>query len=389
MKNSIFIVILLILVIFIFTRENISTNNNPTNSTEVRAVFVSYIELSKYIKNKDVEEAKQNIKTIIENTKNFNFNTIILQVRSFSDAIYESKIFPWSSVVSSIEGTSPGFDVLDYFISICNKNNIKIYAWINPYRIRSSSKIEMSPKNPAYKYLDTDYLYEDNGLYYNPAKEEVTELIVSGVNELTTNYRLDAILFDDYFYPNPDLDYTDYLKYLESNDYISFDDFHFMNINNMIRKVHDICKKNNIPFGISPDGNIENNYSKIYADVKTWLSTDKYIDFIMPQIYYGFFNETKAFKKVIDEWNGLIKNEDIKLYIALAFYKVGLPDQYAKSGVNEWIDNDNIIMREIMLSRNLKYYQGFSLFRYDYLFNEELYTNTTMLEKENIKKILN
>ena len=107
----------------------------------------------------------------------------------------------------------------------------------------------------------------------------------------------------------------------------------------------------------------------------------------MPQVYYGFFNESKSFKSVIDEWNNLIKN-DIDLYIALAFYKVGVIDNYARGGSNEWIINNDIIMREIILSRNLKYYKGFSLFRYDYLFNTELYTHTTMLEIENIKKIL-
>ena len=116
---------------------------------------------------------------------------------------------------------------------------------------------------------------------------------------------------------------------------------------------------------------------------------DDYVDFIMPQVYYGFFNESKAFKTVIDEWNNLIKNDDIKLYIALAFYKVGLVDKYARSGSDEWILNDDIIMREIILARNLKYYEGFSLFRYGYLFDSTLYTDTTMLEIKNIKKILN
>ena len=94
----------------------------------------------------------------------------------------------------------------------------------------------------------------------------------------------------------------------------------------------------------------------------------------MPQIYYGFYNSTRDYIKVTKEWENLIENKDIELYIALAFYKVGMEDKYAKSGFNEWIDNDNIIMREILLSRNLKNYKGFSLFRYENIFNEEIYT---------------
>ncbi len=390
MKKIIILVIACILGLLLCI-NNYSPKENPSSKKkELRAVFISYIELNKYISGKDINTSKNNIKLMINNIKSLSLNTIIVQIRSFSDAIYKSDIFPWSSTVSSSEGKYPGYDVLKYFIDVCKENNIAIIGWINPYRVRGNSNASISKENPAYKYIGTDYLYDTgNGIFYNPSKKEVEDLIVSGVEEVIKNYKLDGILFDDYFYPNQDLDYSDYLKYLEENDQISFSDYHFMIINKMISRVHETCKTHNVLFGISPDGNIENNYNKIYADVKKWLSSDKYVDFIMPQVYYGFFNESKAFKNVINEWNGLIKNENIDLYIALAFYKVGLIDKYARSGINEWLDNNNIIMREIILSRNLKYYQGFSLFRYDYLFDNTLYTNTTMLELENMKKILN
>ena len=155
----------------------------------------------------------------------------------------------------------------------------------------------------------------------------------------------------------------------------------------MVEKVHKECQKKNIPFGISPDGNIDNNYNKNYADVKRWMKEDKYIDFIMPQIYYGFYNSTKGYAKTIKEWDNLLKN-DINLYIALAFYKVGTIDEYALSGKEEWLQSSNIIMREIILSRNLNHYNGFSLFRYDNIFNEDNYTNNSLKEIENMKKII-
>ena len=156
----------------------------------------------------------------------------------------------------------------------------------------------------------------------------------------------------------------------------------------MVERVHEVCKKNKIIFGISPDGNIENNYNKVFADVKLWLSSDKYIDFIMPQVYYGFFNEIKPFSKVIKEWNDLIKVDSIDMYVALAFYKVGSIDNYAKEGKFEWQMNDNVIMKEIILSRNLERYKGFVLFRYGNLFDSDMYTTTTLKEIENIKKIV-
>ena len=161
-----------------------------------------------------------------------------------------------------------------------------------------------------------------------------------------------------------------------------------MVINNLIKRVYEVCHKYDKEFGISPDGNIENNYNKVYADVKRWGEESGYVDFLMPQVYYGFFNETKSFKNVINEWEKIVKNNEVDLYFALAFYKVGTLDTWAKSGKEEWLYNDDIIMREIILSRNINKYKGFSLFRYDYLFNEELFTDMTMNEINNLKKII-
>lgn len=382
------IVLILVFVMVILLGFNNKSKLKENDEEELRAIFISYIELSKYVKNQDVNTSKRNIEAMINNISILGFNTVIVQIRSFADAIYESTIYPWSSTVALVEGENPGYDILDYFIKIAKEKNILLYAWINPYRVRSSGNV-VSEKSPAFKYLGTDFLYEDEGLYFNPSKQEVEDLIVDGVLEVINNYLVDGILFDDYFYPNQDLDYLDYLNYLENNDYISFDDYHLMIINKMVKRVHDVCREKKVLFGISPDGNIDNNYKKVFADVKNWLSSDQYVDFIMPQVYYGFFNETQAFKNVIDSWDSLIVNSDIKLYVALGFYKVGTLDKYAKSGEMEWINNSNVIMREIILARNLKYYKGFSLFRYDYLFNDDLKTATTMLEIENMKKILN
>ena len=380
-------IIVICLVFFIFCYF-INGFYKDEVDVEERGIFISYIELNKYVKDKNISDSKKNIDKMISNVKSLGFNLIILQIRSFSDAIYPSKIFPWSSTVSVEEGVDPGFDVLDYFINKCHDNSILIYGWINPYRVRNYSDDSVSMDNPAYKWINTRNIIIDNGIYYNPSSDEVVKLIVSGVEEVVSKYKVDGILFDDYFYPNTECDRVEYLEYLKNNKEISFSEYHLMRVNVLIEKVYAVCRKYNVLFGISPDANIENNYNKLFADIRTWLSSDKYVDFIMPQVYYGFFNETKPFKDVIDEWESLIKNKDISLMIALAFYKNGVDDKWAKSGSMEWVNNSNIIMREIVLSRNLNNYQGFSLFRYDYLFDQSKYTENTMMEIENIKKIL-
>ena len=382
--------ILIIIILSIVLTSNIKLDRTSIKKEEeeTRAIFVSYIELNKYIKGNDYEISKRNIRKIIKNIKSLKCNTIILQVRSASDAIYKSNIYPLSLNIVNTE-YDDYYDVLDYFIKESHKSNVKVIAWINPYRIRTTcDKTTITEKNPAYKYLDTDIVYINNGIYYNPSKQETEDLIVKGVEEVL-NYDVDGILFDDYFYPDNNIDKKDYEEYIKNNEFIEEKDYRLNIVNKMIKRVYKICKNKNIKFGISPDGNIDNNYNKNYADVKSWLKSNEYIDFIMPQIYYGFYNSTRDYIKVTKEWENLIENKDIELYIALAFYKVGMEDKYAKSGFNEWIDNDNIIMKEILLSRNLKNYKGFSLFRYENIFNEEIYTKTSIKEIENLKKILN
>ena len=140
-----------------------------------------------------------------------------------------------------------------------------------------------------------------------------------------------------------------------------------------------------ILFGISPEGNLENNYNNHYLNIEKLLTGDRYLDYIMPQIYFGFDNSSKPFKKTIDEWNNLIKN-DVDLIPALAFYKSGKIDKYAKDGINEWVDNTDIIKREVEYSRKINNYTGFSLFRYNSIFDGN---NSSKEELNNLEKILN
>ena len=378
------LVIFIILINIIFL---LPISEKAYEKEEIRGVFISYIELNRYVKEKNINISKKHIRKMIQNIKSIKANTVILQVRAASDAIYDSKIFPYSMYISEEEGKKT-YDVLEYFIKICHDNDMKLIAWINPYRVRTiEDQGTITASSPAYKYRNTDTLYIKNGIYYNPSKKEVNELIINGVKEVL-NYKIDGVLFDDYFYPDKDIDQKEYEEYKKENPNITLEKYHLEVINSMIKKVHTECAKKHIKFGVSPDGNIDNNYQKHYADVKKWLKSNDYVDFIMPQIYYGFYNSTKGYVKVTKEWENLLKNKNIDLLIALAFYKVGREDDYAKDGRYEWLKNDDIIMREVVLSRNLKNYRGFSLFRYDNIFDRDNYTSNSLSELENLKKII-
>ena len=357
MKNKILLIIVFILLgclLLIPKEEEVQKNlkEEKTYQNEKRAIFISYIELQKYLKDKEEQIAKENIVKIINSLDEYKFNFILLQVRTFSDAIYESDYYPWSKTISSSEGIAYSFDVLDYFIKKAHEKNIELHAWINPYRIRTTNNIDdISSKNPAYKLLNTnDVDISDKGIYYNPASSTVQKLILDGVEEILKKYKVDGIHYDDYFYPNLEIDSKNYEEYLKTNKEITKDEYHLLMVNTLVKETYKLTKKYDVSFGISPEGNIGNNYSKNQADVYTWGSSDEYVDYLMPQIYYGFENENAPFYEVLNSWNDLVKTSNVKIIPALAFYKINQKDIYAKSGENEWIENDDIIYRQILLS---------------------------------------
>jgi len=238
--KKIIIILLIMLILFANIKET------SGKKEELKGVFISYIELNNYLKEKSDEEIKNNIKQMIKNTEKLKLNTIFLQVRSQADAIYNSKIYPFSFYTNEEEKMP--FDILEYFIEESHKKNIKVYAWINPYRIRTNSNIDsITQNNPAYQYINSDYIYVNNGIYFNPSKKEVEDLIVNGVKEVL-RYQVDGVLFDDYFYPNNEIDYKDYEEYIKNNNYIDKDIYNLSVVNRMIKRVHQECKSKNVLF---------------------------------------------------------------------------------------------------------------------------------------------
>lgn len=384
-------VFILIFIVFLFGVAYVSSSKvqeQVIEETEIRGVYISYLEYLTYFQGNALNINKSYINKMLDNIASLNFNTIFLQVSPFSDAIYDSKIFPYSITLSGVEGKNPGMDYLDYFIKEGKKRGLKIHAWINPYRISSDNDTsKLSKTNPAYSLLNTnDVKVSNQGIYYNPASPKAIDLVLKQVYELISNYDIAGIHFDDYFYVDQEIDKDNYLKYMEKNPNITLSDYRLNVVNTMIKSVYKVIKDYNqdLIFSIAPDGNLENNYTYHFADVKTWLKEDNYVDIIMPQVYYGFENQYKPFLETVSNWNSLIQNKT-KIIPVLAFYKVGLFDSGAGSGGYEWTNNNNMIERQINYVKTLNNYNGFALFRYDFLFNETLETSKTKEEITNMK----
>ncbi len=350
--------------------------NTYAPSGETKAIWISYLEYQSILQGKTKKQFSSNIKTMFANIAEDGFNTVFVHVRSHSDAMYESDIFPWSVYCTGTEGNDPGFDPLEIMVSEAHSVGLKIEAWINPYRIKGNSNTEkIARSSPAYKWLNTEkVIVLDSGIYYNPADEDVIELIISGVEEIVKNYDVDGIHFDDYFYPttSESFDKKHYNDYKSNGGKLKLAEWRRQNVNTLIKEVYSAIKAedSSCRFGISPAGNMDQNYNSLYCDVYTWVTSKGYVDYICPQIYFGFNNKSKPYLDVLSEFSEMITRSDVELIVGLAAYKSGTEDTYAgDSGKKEWIKNNDILARQVIAAREEKHYSGFALYRYDSVYN--------------------
>ena len=347
-----------------------ATADTPESDEEMRGVWVSYMELSMENESSKTQKTFEDKFTeIAQKCRESGFNTLIVQVRPFCDALYKSSYFPWSHILTGTQGENPQYDALQIMCDICKENNLKIHAWINPYRVSSNeTPKKLSDNNPYIKNSEIG-IKTDNGIFLDPSNETAQQLISDGVKEIAENYDVDGIQFDDYFYPTEDesFDKKQYEAYIEKygkENSMSLDNWRMQNVNTLICKVYRTIKSvdSSVEFGISPQGNIGNN-DGLYADVKSWCTCKGFADYICPQIYFSLENPALTFEDCLDSWTSLDFDENVKLYVGLGGYKAGNGEYDEET----WLLSDSILADEYDILRNNKSVRGFMLYSYNSL----------------------
>ena len=215
---------------------------------------------------------------------------------------------------------------------------------------------------------------------------------MNGVGEIVENYDIDGVHFDDYFYPGTEkeIDAAEYSLYLESGGELSLGDWRRENVSQMVRSVYSKIKSIDpqVSFGISPQSNVRTNRDELYADVERWVSEEGFVDYICPQIYFGFYNEVQPFTRTVKEW--VERTKTAKLCIGLPLYKAGSEDEFASPdsdyAINEFVDNNNVISRQIVYLKELQSTQGFYIYSFSFLTDEE--DTPAKRETQNIMQVL-
>lgn len=286
---------------------------------EFRGAWLHTIFQSQY-KNMDTEACKAYLRSQLDSLHAMGVNAVLFQVRPQSDAFYPSRLEPWSRFLTDDgKAPSPYWDPLEFMVGETHARGMELHAWLNPYRVTSSPK-QTLPKGHIYHKHPKRFVSYGGKLYFNPALPENRKFICDVVADIVSRYDVDAIHFDDYFYPYPvaGKEFPDAGEFAKYGKGMSKDDWRRHNVDMLIEEVNTTIKnlKPWVRFGISPFGIWRNkkndprgsdtdglqNYDALYADVLLWEEKG-WIDYLLPQLYWELDHKAASYRVLVEWWN--------------------------------------------------------------------------------------
>ncbi|MGW0823930.1 glycoside hydrolase family 10 protein [Streptomyces sp. NPDC002845] len=302
-------------------------------------------------------------------------NTVIFQVRPTADALWPSPYEPWSQYLTGTQGQDPGWDPLGTAVEEAHARGLELHAWFNPYRIANhADPTRLIASHPARKNPEWVVAYGGK-LYYNPGLPEVRAFVQNAMLDAVKKYPVDAVHFDDYFYPYPVAGQTfddDAAYDRHGSSFTSRAAWRRANTDKLVREMAARIKsvRPGTEFGISPFGVWRNvgtdplgsdtragvqTYDDLYADTRTWVR-EGWIDYICPQIYWNIGFAAADYAKLLPWWAEVARDSATKLYIGEALYKAGDPAQPAA-----WQDPAEL-SRHLTLARDYPQARGHVFF---------------------------
>lgn len=304
--------------VWIATVDNIDWPERPTiNSKEQRSSFIKLLDMH-----------KQN-----------GINAVIVQVRPATDAFYPSPFEPWSQWLTGVQGQPPVpyYDPLEFMITETHKRGMEFHAWMNPYRaVFNTRTSSVSATHITNLHPDWFLTYGDKK-FFDPGNKEAQAYVTSVVKDVVSRYDVDAIHFDDYFYPYPinGREFPDDGSFKKYGNGLTKADWRRSNTDSIIAALYKTIKKENknCQFGISPFGVWRNadkdpegsntkagptNYDVLYADILLWLKNG-WIDYVAPQLYWEFGHPAAAYEVLVDWWSKHTYGKNC--YIGLGTYR--------------------------------------------------------------------
>ena len=266
-------------------------------------------------------------------------NAVIVQIRPAADAFYPSPFEPWSQWLTGVQGQAPFpyYDPLEFMITETHKRGMEFHAWMNPYRaVFSITNSSISSTHITRQHPEWFITYGDKK-YFDPGNKDVQRYVTNVVKDVVKRYQVDAVHFDDYFYPYriAGKEFPDDAKYRQYGNGMSKDTWRRSNTDSIIVMLGKAIKETNkkCRFGISPFGVWRNasvdsmgsntragqtNYDDLYADILLWLRMG-WIDYVTPQLYWEIDHKLADFNTLADWWAAHSYGKDC--YIGIGYYR--------------------------------------------------------------------
>ncbi|MEV5569773.1 family 10 glycosylhydrolase [Spirillospora sp. NPDC052269] len=284
---------------------------------------------------------------LLDTARAMNLNAVVVQIRPDADAFYRSPYEPWSAVLTGTPGKDPGYDVLAFMVKEAHARNLEFHAWFNPYRVaQDPDRSKLAAGSPARKHPDWVRAYGDQ-LWYDPGLPQVRDLATNAVMDVVHKYDIDAVHFDDYFYPYPESgDFPDAATYRAHGHGVAKADWRRRNVDTLVRtlsgRIHQA--KPWVRFGISPFGVWRNkstdpggsdthalqSYDDIYADTRGWIR-NRWIDYVTPQLYWPIGDHAADYRTLVGWWSRQVAGTGVQLSIGQAGYRVGESGSWRKT----------------------------------------------------------
>ncbi len=381
-----------------YSRVTVSDSTAETDTADdgcIRAVWLSQFDMQPLYrdgnKQRDKRSFEELMHVMMQTLTNDGFDTVFLQLRPNGDSMYKSEVFPLSKYVAGVYGGDISYDAVQIVLDVAREYGISVHGWINPLRLVTVGEMALIPTGYAVRdWFDAQngYVKEFDGrLYLDPSYAEVRELIASGAREILETYGLDGIHMDDYFYPTTDETFD--AKEFAASTFDDLGDFRRDNINVLVSLLYDTAHACGAVFGISPAGNLDSLADGYFADAKLWCAEEGYIDYILPQLYFGFENKYCPFDVMVTRWADTVTCDSVSLYIGLSAAKAvlgsqGELDAFAgtEAGMREWIEHKDILARSLEAIYADARVDGYCFFSYSYLYDRLTGEVASGMEKE-------
>jgi uncharacterized lipoprotein YddW (UPF0748 family) len=241
------------------------------------------------------------VRTIVDEAADANFNILLFQVRGQGDAYYDSRYEPWADRLTGTLGQDPGWDPLATAISAAHARGLQLHAYVNVYPVWLGTQAPPINTSPQHMYPLFNGLYgnqwvqwHENGtpmvlnssyLTASPGHAAVADHIVSVCRDILQHYEVDGLHLDYVRYSSPYYSHDPVSEErFAAAQPIGWADWQRAQITDLVSRLHDQVEE------LRPEAALSVAAWPIYQDKWGWVTYGS----VKYDGYDGYFQDSRG-----------------------------------------------------------------------------------------------